>query len=549
MLPMKQTRKPIVWNTIGKRRLSLLLCLFLLCSALTGCRALMRYSREQSTEDTNVQQIVQKLPQTSEQVKVYSKVPVTDKRISLVFEGAADEATMMALADLIKARRVKTVFFLPGSIASENPALAKYIADAGVTLGSYGLTGAKHMEENETEVNARQLYKTQAIIMQATKTYPTYLRCNVTEYTPELLTLAYLCGLKAAVQPTVFLSHRSFMEESQALNFARKTLRGSIVSVKLGQELDASEFASNRKLNEKPADDPQPTIVDQETASEGATYKDIVKLTEWLLNAYEQEEFDIVSLSTLMVSPQTSVAAPKELDEETNASFDIERYPNNVTDKPLGAAQVERVPDSYFNRTVFVGDSISEKLNIYVSNARKTDSGFFGDAQFLTMRGLGVGNALWEVSEESRHPIYNDSPMPIEDAIALMDVDTVYLMLGMNDIQFYNIESYLQNYNTLIQLIRDKSPGVRICIQSITPSISARAAEPTNDQIFAYDLALAKFCLQYDYHYIDVASALRDSEGNLPTKYCTDPDTTGMHFTSEACEVWLEYLYTHAPAR
>ena len=86
----------------------------------------------------SIRQIVEKLAYEYKHVKVYQKVPTTEKRISLIFEGAADEATMMALADLVKARRVKTVFFLPGSVASDNPELAKYIADAGVTLGSYG---------------------------------------------------------------------------------------------------------------------------------------------------------------------------------------------------------------------------------------------------------------------------------------------------------------------------------------------------------------------------------------------------------------------------
>lgn len=546
---MKRPDVFLIWQSIRRRILPALLCFALLTGALSGCRAAMQYAREETAEEASIRQIVEKLPYESNHVKVYQKVPTTEKRISLIFEGAADEATMMALADLVKARRVKTVFFLPGSVASDNPELAKYIADAGVTLGSYGLNGAKHMEENETSANARQLYKTQAIIVQATKTYPTYLRCNVTEYNSELLTLAYLCGLKAAVEPTVFLSHKSFRDESQALHFARKTLRGSIVSIKLGQELDASEYASNKKLNEKPADDPQPTIEDAPSEElEQATYKDVVQMTEWLLDAFAQEEMELVSLPTLMASG-TQTAAPKALSDEENAVFDPTRYPRPVTEQPLGVQVGEPVPDSYFDRTVFIGDSISDKLNQYVTGMRETDPGFLGGAQFLTPRGLSVGNALWQISDESQHPTYLGKRVLVEDAVAQMDVDTVYLMLGINDIRFYDIESYLDNYHTLLQLIKQNSPNVRICIQSITPCIASRAAEPTNEQIFAYDLALSKFCAQYGYDYIDVASALRDKNGFLPDKYCLDPDTMGMHFTPEACQLWIDYLRTHAPLK
>ena len=42
------------------------------------------------------------------------------------------------------------------------------------------------------------------------------------------------------------------------------------------------------------------------------------------------------------------------------------------------------VPYTFFDDTVFVGDSVSLKLNLYVSAQRKTDSTFMGTAQFLT---------------------------------------------------------------------------------------------------------------------------------------------------------------------
>ena len=42
------------------------------------------------------------------------------------------------------------------------------------------------------------------------------------------------------------------------------------------------------------------------------------------------------------------------------------------------------VPYTFFDDTVFVGDSVSLKLNLYVSAQRKIDSTFMGTAQFLT---------------------------------------------------------------------------------------------------------------------------------------------------------------------
>ena len=126
------------------------------------------------------------------------------------------------------------------------------------------------------------------------------------------------------------------------------------------------------------------------------------------------------------------------------------------------------------------------------------------------------------------------------------DVSRVYIMLGLNDIQYYTEESFINNYRTLISLIREKTPNVEICIQSITPGIVERTNAPSNQDIFRYDLALARFCAEYGYPYLDVAYALRDSSGYLPETLCSDTGKLGLHLTNEAVEIWIRYLRTHA---
>ena len=93
------------------------------------------------------------------------------------------------------------------------------------------------------------------------------------------------------------------------------------------------------------------------------------------------------------------------------------------------------VPYTFFDDTVFVGDSVSLKLNLYVSAQRKTDSTFMGTAQFLTPGSYGTGNELKELgSENSVHPSYNGTEMYLADAIEAMGAKKVFIMLGMNDI-------------------------------------------------------------------------------------------------------------------
>ena len=136
--------------------------------------------------------------------------------------------------------------------------------------------------------------------------------------------------------------------------------------------------------------------------------------------------------------------------------------------------------------------------------------------------------------------------MTVEDAIAAMgNVTRVYIMLGINDIQYYTVEAFINNYRTLISLIHAKAPDAEICIQSITPGIAARTNAPSNKDIFRFDLALARFCAEYGYPYLDVADAMRDSSGALPESMCSDAGKLGLHLNDGAAEVWIRYLRTH----
>lgn len=79
------------------------------------------------------------------------------------------------------------------------------------------------------------------------------------------------------------------------------------------------------------------------------------------------------------------------------------------TPEPQGpglVAESEKVDQSYFDDTAFVGDSVSLKLNYY-----NVSSGSLGKAQFFTAGSLGCANALWEVSDKSVHHSYQGEKM------------------------------------------------------------------------------------------------------------------------------------------
>ena len=244
-------------------------------------------------------------------------------------------------------------------------------------------------------------------------------------------------------------------------------------------------------------------------------------------------------------TPEAVKAAPKT--GVMIAEFEI--FEDKLTtDVELGLQKCDRVDDSYFNDTVFIGDSVSEKLKYYVTQQRKGDEpDLLGNAVFLTAPSLSARNSLKDVSETSLHPTFRGEKMKIEDVVAKVGAKKVYIMLGLNDVGISGVKDAAKNLMTVIKAIKDKSPDTLIFIQSATPRVSG--SHPNTTQLFKFNLKVYKYCLQIEdqgIYYVDVAHVMRDEDGTLFEDYCSDLDSMALHFNNKACKEWVEFLYTHA---
>ena len=121
----------------------------------------------------------------------------------------------------------------------------------------------------------------------------------------------------------------------------------------------------------------------------------------------------------------------------------------------------------------------------------------------------------------------------------------------MNDIAVFDVQGSVDIMMELLGRMRKKSPNVQIYIESATPRLSSKDQKRLNNaNLLKYNELLCETLqgsgLQAVW-FVDVASALRGEDGALPPKYCSDPDDLGIHFTDEACQIWIDYLYTHTP--
>lgn len=545
-------------NTV--RLLALMLCLGLLL--LSGCTPVRNLFHLETPEPTatpspeptptpTVRPDVTPVPTkelTAEPAPVLTGVETDQDVISLMFEGFTDEASMEALLGCLQKLKVNALFFVTGKVADEHPELLKKIRLAGCEIGNYGLTGAKKMENNSAEDNIHAFRKTQELVYAAIEQTPRYARMNGSQYTELLLRSVSEAGLEAAVMPTLYLNNKSFTSREDAETYARNLIRGSIVSVKLGQELDLDEFiGSGPALEEKPAVDPSPSI--GEVGGNRRVEVDPLPLNqiEWLIGALHQLNYKIVPPSELAKYAVTLLPETAQLSEEEARRYDADLYPRPQTEEPVNVGKTRPGSETSFVGTVFVGSSDVASLENYVSWRRETEPEFMNGARFLYNSRLSIEQAVNRDEDGSSLPLLEEERVRVEDALARMEARTVCLMLQYDSRQAYLDDRFSSNLKLLIYRIREKNPGIRIVLMSSFPAIAGKNSTPSNIQLFRFNLKTAEMCARCGLRFLDPAFALRTPEGDLKEEYCLDKMSYGTHLNDAGCQAWIDFMTQYVP--
>ena len=249
---------------------------------------------------------------------------------------------------------------------------------------------------------------------------------------------------------------------------------------------------------------------------------------------------------TQATEEQKREATSEEL-TETQEETTEEAEKVSVSEESPVTYEYTQVDDSYFNDAVFIGDSISYGFELYVTEKRANGETVLGEAKFLTSGSLSYGNSLWDVSDESVHPTYNGVKMKLEDAIAQIKPGKIYILLGTNDVALYGVEQTIANADTEISRMLEASPGAEIFIMSTTPKYSPAESDVDGDlnnaDIDALNVAMRNFAVEKVYNFMNIAPLFKDETGGLAADYCSDTEGMGIHFTSAAYDIWLNFLY------
>ena len=549
-----------------KRRALSLLCLCLcVVLALSGCGSSSSTptdAEQKATEAAEPTPMPSPIPlvQLDGDVDTASKKPAakiltdveTDELIvSVVFEGWSKE-DMPRLLELLSGKNVSVSFLVSGVNVDDNREILRKIANAGYEIYNDGIS-IKGMSDAMTEdAYSHQFEKTAELMKGAGLKTPTVGGLNGARMNDILLRGAYQAGLTGIIRGGSYLNHRSFVTEEDAVVFVQNMLRGTVLVVKIGQELNDEEYGDvDDMLDEKPAIDRQPGLDKDTLETKEREKQDIVEATGWLLDALLAEGYSLVTPVELQKMERSILTPKTELTEEFLATVNPLNYTVPVTENPMEIGTMYTTTPEQFTGVVMVGDSVTESLKLNVEWHRKSNPGYMSGISFLTSGKASVERLLKEPMFESQEapedPSEKAELLMVEDALQQLHPRRIYLMLRSDNTRAYTESTYMVNYRLLIKRIKEKNPIAQIVVQSVTPYAASHLGSPTNYQIFRFNLMLCSMCKEYGIPFVDTAFALRDSAGALASSYCLDEMTEGRHLNEAGCGVWLDYLMQHVP--
>lgn len=196
------------------------------------------------------------------------------------------------------------------------------------------------------------------------------------------------------------------------------------------------------------------------------------------------------------------------------------------------AAQTPMVEDTYFETVAFLGDSRTDGFRLY---SGLTEGTYF----------VATGATVESVFSK---PLETEAgEMPLLDLMGQSEqsFERIYVMLGVNELGWADIENYRNYYGKVVDRLREDHPNAEVILQSLPP-VSRKQEElktyVNNERIARYNEVVREVAGAKNCPYVDVASAVTDEEGFLPANWTYD----GVHLNRLGCRVWLDHLRTHA---
>ena len=245
--------------------------------------------------------------------------------------------------------------------------------------------------------------------------------------------------------------------------------------------------------------------------------------------------------------PTTIESKIKELLKDANAvEKEAKAYYDSAAEEPVVTStpaanydysqpvpEAEAKDKSWFKDAAFVGDSRMEGIMNYAD---------FEYASNFSHVGLNVADVFTKPYIETE-----SGTVTVADALHNdLKYGKVYVMLGINELGWYNLDKFIEYYGNIVDLLRETHPEAQIYIISILP-VGAKATASqemlNNDRVQMFNERIQGMCSEKQVYFVNGFEALAVN-GSLPD----DASPDGVHMQPSYCHKLTDYLLTHTVA-
>lgn len=191
--------------------------------------------------------------------------------------------------------------------------------------------------------------------------------------------------------------------------------------------------------------------------------------------------------------------------------------------------------EDYVNETILIGDSIT------------FNAGYFG---YYPRENIWAKSSI-QPENIHKWTLYigkQSEEKTAVDAMREYKPKRVIINIGSNSASWMAPDLFTQYYEMLIANMQQASPETEIIISSVYPVArkyddANKSSSTSNDKVNKINFALAQMCQRLDLKFLNVAEALKDSEGHAKDGLLYDSD--GIHPKKETYEIIVKYIRTH----
>lgn len=202
---------------------------------------------------------------------------------------------------------------------------------------------------------------------------------------------------------------------------------------------------------------------------------------------------------------------------------------------------------TFFNGDVFVGDSITRQLRIYINEKNKRGENV-PELIFLTAQSYMLYTASRRnLLKEHTNILYRGEELPLCKIIGKIKPKRAFILLGVNDYAGKDIKKHIGYVERLIDLVKEYSSETEVYFFSLTPVTKDFCKKLDYRTMWdEYNAALEKVAIEKGAYYIDIATPLKDEDGYLKKDYTSDGR---YHLSSEGLQIWLDTMLAYAQGK